>query len=76
MPSMGIDNVCEDECAAFIFGYSAQKLAAYERVQFRVFIDRAVDANEQTVRLELGQVRLKIEAGPAIQIFKIRSALA
>src|SRR5580700_2125348 len=44
-------------------------------MQFGVFIDRAVDANEQAVRLELVQVRLKIEAGPAIQIFKIRSAL-
>ena len=76
VPSMGIDNISEKKGAALIFRNAAQKLPANEWMQLRVFIDRPVDSNEQAIRFELGQMRLEIKAWPAIQRFKIRSALA
>src|SRR5262249_93883 len=73
-PPAGVDDIGEEKGTAFIPANPAEELAAYQGVQFGVFIDRFVDANQEAIRVELGQVRLKIEA--RVQMFKILSALA
>ena len=65
MPSMRVDNICKEKCAAILFRNAAQELAAYKGMQLRVFVDGLVDTNKQAIGFEPGEVRLKIQAGLA-----------
>src|SRR5215212_12049698 len=64
MAPFRIDDVREQERAALILGKSTEELPSHERMQLRVFVDRPLDADEQTLRFEVGEVLLKIEAWP------------
>ncbi len=68
---MGVDDIREKKRAALLFRDAAQKLAADERMQFRVFVDRPVNTNEQAVRFELSEVRLEIQAWPGDRLLGV-----
>ncbi len=57
-----INNVGEQKGSTIILVDAAKKLAADQRVQFRVLIDRVVDANKQAIRFQFCEMGLKIQA--------------
>jgi hypothetical protein len=57
-----INNVGKQKGSAIVLVDAAKKLAANQRVQFRIFVDRVVDTNEQTIRFQLGEMGLEIQA--------------
>ncbi len=63
----------EQERAPLVLRYAAQKLPAHQRMQLGIFVDGTVDANEKTVRLEIGQMILKIEPRAIPQSGAMRS---
>ena len=63
----------ENEVEEFL--RAAQKLAAHERMELGVLIDRPVNANEQSLGLELREVRLKIQARPRSGLFFVATHL-
>ena len=56
-----VDDVGEQERAPLILGEPALELPAHQRVQLGILVDRAIDAHQQPLRLERGEVRLEIE---------------
>ena len=64
-PAFRIDDVREEERAPLIFRYAAQELPAHQRMQLGVLVDGPVDADEKTLRLEVGKMLLEIEVRPA-----------
>ena len=63
-PALGVDDVGEEEGAALVLRDAADELPAHERMQLGVLVDRPVDAHEQALRLEVGEVLLEIEPRP------------
>ena len=61
-PALGVRHMGEQEGAPLVLGHAAQELPAHQRMQLGILVDGAVDANEQTLRLKIGQMILKIEA--------------
>ncbi len=59
---MGIDDMGEKEGPALVFRNAAQELAAHQRVQFSVLVDRMVDPNQQPLRFQCGNMGLEIKA--------------
>ena len=65
MPTLGIGHIGEQERAPLAFRHAAQELPPHQRMQFGVFVDRAIDAYQETVGFEVGEVLLEIEPRPA-----------
>ena len=59
-----IDHIGEQERAALILSQPAAELPAHQRVQFSIFVNRLLDAHEQTLRVEPRQMFLEIERRP------------
>jgi hypothetical protein len=55
----------EKKGASLVLGHAAQELPAHQRVQLGVLVDRPLDAHQQALRLEIGQVVLEIESRAA-----------
>jgi hypothetical protein len=72
-PALRIGHVREQERAPLVLRHAAKKLPAHQRMQLGVFVDGTVDANEQAVRLEIGQMILEIKPRAIPQSGAMRS---
>ena len=70
--ALGVGHMREQERAALVLGHAAQELPAHQRMQLGVLVDGAVDANEQTLRLKIGQMILKIQTRTVVQSRAVR----
>ena len=60
-PTLGVGDVGEQERSPLVLGNAAQELPAHQRMQLGILVDRPLDAHQQAVGLEIGQVMLEIE---------------
>ncbi len=58
--SGAVDDVLEQEALALVLRNAAAELPAHQRVHLRVLVDRALDAKQQTVLLQGGDVRVQV----------------
>src|SRR5262249_61889277 len=63
--ALSIGDVREQDRAPLVLRDAADELPAHQRVQLRVLVDGPVDADQETARLEIGQVLLQVEARAA-----------
>ena len=61
--SVAVHHVLEQECLALRLGQTAAELPAHQRVHFRVLVDGVADTYQQSGRLQVGQVLLKVGIG-------------
>jgi hypothetical protein len=59
-PAVAVDHVGEQERAALIFVQAALELPARERVQLRILVDRSVDADQQSLGFQPGDMFLQV----------------
>jgi len=59
---MRIDDIRKKKGAALILWNPAKKLTANQGMQFRIFIYRLIDTNQQALRFQLREVGLQVEA--------------
>ena len=64
-PALRVRHIGEQEGPPLVLGNAAQELPAHQRMQLGVLVDRPVDAHQQAVGLEVGEVLLEIEPRPA-----------
>ena len=65
--ALGVRHIGKQEGAPLVLGNAAQELPTHQRMKFGILVDGAVDANQQTLRLKIGQMILKIEARAVVQ---------
>ena len=58
--AFAVDHVGEQKSFAIRFGNATAKLPANQGVQFGVFVDRAIDGDQQTLFVEIGQMLVQI----------------
>src|SRR5262249_47339515 len=60
-PAFRVRDMGEQEGAPLVLRHTAKKLPAHQRMQFGVFVDGTIDANEKAFCLEVREMVLKIE---------------
>ena len=58
--ALAVDDVGEDEGAAFVLRYAADELPAHQGMQLGVLVDGCVDVLDETGGFEIGEMLLKI----------------
>src|SRR5256885_13744843 len=58
--ALAIDDIGEEKRLALLFRHAADELPAHQRMKLGILVDRPVDADEQALRFEIGEMLLKI----------------
>ena len=66
-PALRVRHIGEQERAPLVFRHATEELPAHQRMQLGILVDGAIDANEQTIRLKIGQMLLEIEPRAVLQ---------
>ena len=60
LAALAVGDVLEQESLALILRNAAAKLPAHQRVHFGVLVDRPLDAQQQSLLVEVGDVGVKV----------------